>query len=230
MLRKTLALVGLGAALALTVGVAGSSALTGTPPYGERVFHNSGLEAFYNAENEGQIGVMLTPKNGTEIKVNHNAVSPIYLPVYPVGSTAESSNADYLCQHLLDDNTTVADNCPDHGFAIAGLAQTCPAQVSSDCTQAIRDVYANGVAGHDHVMDAPGGADFNIAWEPVVVLFTNSTAANEHLVTDTQIEDAVANKDAIEIPLPGSTFHCSVVSNRIWDLGIPVPPASTPPS
>jgi hypothetical protein len=38
--------------------------------------------------------------------------------------------------------------------------------------------------GHDHLMDFPGGSDFNIAWEPMFVLFTPQGAAdgafNEH--------------------------------------------------
>jgi hypothetical protein len=29
----------------------------------------------------------------------------------------------------------------------------------------------------------PGGADFNVAWEPILVLFTSRAAANQHLVT-----------------------------------------------
>jgi len=53
------------------------------------------------------------------------------------------------------------ENCPTHGNAISGLAL---AQEPS--------VYGAGVAGHDHLMDFPGGDDFNIAWKPMVVLFT----------------------------------------------------------
>ncbi len=83
-------------------------------------------------------------------------------------------------------------------------------------------VYGDGVLGHDHVMDYPGGADFNIAWEPIAVLFTNSAAANEHLLTDAQIQAAVDRGDAIEIPLPALTFHCAAVSAAVWARGTPM--------
>jgi hypothetical protein len=222
MQRPIMALV-VGASLALAVGVGGGAAFTGTPS-GERVHGQSTLEPVYNAENAGELGVISTP-NKAPMNANPHAWSPIYVPVYPVGSTALSSTGStaYLCRHLLADNKTVSDNCPDHGPGIAGLAQTCPAAIPV-CSQAIRDVYAGGVAGHDHVMDFPGGADFNVPWEPVIVLFTSTAAANEHLLTDTQIADAVTRGDAVEIANPDATFHCAKVSNRIWDLGTPVAP------
>ena len=83
-------------------------------------------------------------------------------------------------------------------------------------------VYGAGVRGHDHVGDFPGGADYNDAWEPVLVLFTNSAAANQHLVTDTQIEDAVANHDAIEVPVAALTFHCSWAPVTLWNMATPI--------
>ena len=43
------------------------------------------------------------------------------------------------------------------------------------------------VLGHDHVGDAPGGADFNVAWEVVEVLFTNSAAADTRVNAGAQI-------------------------------------------
>jgi len=83
-------------------------------------------------------------------------------------------------------------------------------------------VYGDGVLGHDHLMDFPGGADFNVAWEPILVLFTSKAAANEHLLTDAQIDAAVARHDAIEVPLPDATFHCQAVSARVYALGTPL--------
>ena len=50
----------------------------------------------------------------------------------------------------------------------------------------VRDVYGDGVWGHDHIMDGPGGSEFNVTWQVVVVLFTNSEAANTH-VTRTSV-------------------------------------------
>ncbi len=40
------------------------------------------------------------------------------------------------------------------------------------------------ILGHDHLMTVPGsGGDFNIAWEPILVLFTTTTATNTRLTT-----------------------------------------------
>ncbi len=75
--------------------------------------------------------------------------------------------------------------------------------------------------GHDHVMDFPGGEDFNVAWEPILVLFTSKAAANEHLLTDSAIAAAVARRDAIEVPVPALTFHCAAVSAVVYALGTP---------
>ena len=67
--------------------------------------------------------------------------------------------------------------------------------------------------------------EFDVAWEPIAVVFTNSEAANsEHLVTDAQIEEAVSNGDAVEIELPSATFHCAAVSRALWEQGTPVTP------
>jgi hypothetical protein len=110
-----------------------------------------------------------------------------------------------ICQH------TPVENCPSHGNAIAGLAQS-----------VMPSVYGAGVLGHDHVLDFPGGQDFNVAWEPVVVLFTSSAAANEHLTTDAQIAAAVGRGDAIEIPLPQLTFDCTAVSASVYNRATPV--------
>lgn len=65
------------------------------------------------------------------------------------------------------------DNCPSHGPQIAGLAQTI-----------MSSVYGGGVWGHDHIMAGPGGSEFNVAWQLVVLLFTNATAANTHITTE----------------------------------------------
>jgi hypothetical protein len=174
---------------------------TGPTPTGERIFHNTGLEAVYDAEHSGNIGYVSTPVHAP-MHANDSAWAPIYIVVYP----QDEPFGTLLCQ---DDPV---ENCPDHGPEIAGLAAV-----------TVPDVYGNGVKGHDHIMDYPGGDDFNIAWEPIVVLFTNSEAANTmHLLTDAAIDDAVANGDAIEIPLPSATFHCAPVPARIWDMGTPV--------
>ena len=84
-------------------------------------------------------------------------------------------------------------------------------------------VYPGAVIGHDHLMAGPGsGGDFNIAWEPVLVLFTSTAAANEHITTLTQLNAALGRGDVIEVPLPPATFHCSVVSAAVYAQGTPL--------
>ena len=85
-------------------------------------------------------------------------------------------------------------------------------------------VYGNDptlLPGHDHVADPPGGADWNVAWEVIEVLFTNAAAANTHLTTDQEIADAVKAGDAIEIDL-GFAFNCSSVPAQLYWKGTPV--------
>lgn len=180
-----------------TMAAAGASSI----PSGERMMGQSVLEPVYNDEQAGQIGYVMTPIHAP-LRANPRAWSPFYLPVYPTGSTV----GPLLCEH-----TATTDNCPSHGPGIAALAmETEPS------------VYGDGVIGHDHLMDFPGGADWNVAWEPIVILFTNKEAANTHLLTDTQIEEAVASGNAIEVPLPQETFHCQKVSARVYELGVPL--------
>jgi hypothetical protein len=164
------------------------------------VVGQSVVEPVYNDEQAGTIGYVSTPMH-TPMHANPSAWSPFYLPVYPVGSTVGA----LVCAH------TPAENCPTHGQAIADAA-----------AQIMPGVYGSGVLGHDHLMDFPGGADFNVAWEPILVLFTSKAAANEHLLTDAQIDAAVDRGDAIEVPLPDATFHCQAVPARVYALGTPL--------
>ncbi len=195
-----------GAAAMLTIigvvaGPAVGSASDGIPS-GERILGQSVLEPVYNDEQAGIIGFVMTPLHAP-MNANPRAWAPFYVPVYPVGSTVGT----LLCSH------TPVDNCPDHGPGIAGAAQAImPA------------VYGDGVLGHDHLMDFPGGRDFNVAWEPILVLFTSKAAANEHLLTDDEIEAAVNRGDAIVVPVPEQTFHCQAVSEAVWARGTPVQP------
>jgi hypothetical protein len=189
----------LAAVAAFVLGAATSGAGAASVPSGERQVGQSVLEPVYNAEQAGTIGFVSTPLHAP-MHANPKAWSPFFVPVYPAGSTV----GPLLCEHVP------ADNCPDHG---PGIADAAAAIVPS--------VYGSGVLGHDHVMDFPGGADFNVAWEPVLVLFTSTAAANEHLLTDSQIAAAVARGDAIEVPVPALTFHCAAVSAAVYALGIP---------
>jgi hypothetical protein len=181
-------------------------------PSGQRTFGQSVLEPVYNAEDAGAIGYIKQPTKAPQpVPSNPKAWSPFYLVVYPVTSTVPST-VTLFCRH-----TPAPENCPTHGNAISGLAL---AQEPS--------VYGAGVAGHDHLMDFPGGDDFNIAWEPMVVLFTakgvTDGTVNQHLVTDAQVDAAVNNQDAIVVPLPQRTFLCASVPESLYDRSTPLTP------
>jgi hypothetical protein len=106
----------------------------------------------------------------------------------------------------------VPGNCPDHDGLVAGAAGSI-----------VPTVYGGGVIGHDHLMAGPGrGGDFNTTWEPVLVLFTTTAAANEHITTLAQIKAAFDRGDVIEVPVPSLTFLCSVVPAVVYDRATPV--------
>jgi hypothetical protein len=196
----------LAAITAMVLGAGISAAGAGSVPSGERQVGQSVLEPVYNDEQAGTIGYVSTPlKAPTVVKANPAAWSPFFVPVYPTTSTVGT----LLCMHLP------TDNCPDHGPGIAEAAAAIMPNVYGPSD-------GSGVLGHDHLMDFPGGADFNVAWEPILVLFTSTAAANEHLLTDAQIEAAVEAGRAIEVPLPQLTFHCAAVSARVYALGTPL--------
>jgi hypothetical protein len=191
---------------------AGASSL----PSGERIVGGTAshggtvLEPVYD-DMTGQIRYVSTPR-GTPNPVNSNPVAsaPFYLPVYPAGSTV---GVTLNCQDVP------VENCPDHGPAVAGLAQALEPSV-----------YGGGVIGHDHLMAGPGShGDFNVAWVPTLVLFTNSAAANTHITTLTQLNAMLQSGDVIEVRLDGTngfpnlTFHCSVVSAAVYAQGTPFP-------
>ncbi len=103
-----------------------------------------------------------------------------------------------------------------------GFVAIATAIIGSAAAAIMPSVYGDGVLGHDHLINFPGGAAFDIAWEPILVLFTSKAAATEHLLTAAQIDAAVARGDAIEVPVPQETFHCEFVSAAVYALGTPL--------
>jgi hypothetical protein len=197
-------------------GIAAGSASTmpsGQVMYGNTTFdpttgHFAGgggtVEPAYNS-NTGTIIYLQTPNNATVNPNDHN-VAPLFLPEYPDGSGIDPASLN--CAHVP------ADNCPDHGPPLAGLA-----------IKIMPNVYKPGhVLGHDHLAGiASSGGDFNVIWEPVLVLFTSVHASTQHITTLTQINAALAAGQIIEVPLPQADFHCSVVSAAAYARGIPAP-------
>ena len=203
------------AASALLAGLSAVPAAASSLPSGERIVGGTAshggtvLEPVYD-DMTGQIRYVSTPR-GAPDPVNSNPVAsaPFYLPVYPAGSTV---GVTLNCQDVP------AENCPDHGPAVAGLAQALEP-----------GVYGGGVIGHDHLMAGPGShGDFNVAWVPTLVLFTNSAAANTHITTLAQLNAMIASGDVKTVPLDGTngfpnlTFHCSVVSAAVYAHGVPL--------
>jgi hypothetical protein len=199
-----------GLALAAVVAVAPTLAAAGGLPTGETTLGQTTIEPAYDDAN-GTLVYLSTPNKAHVNPVFAHNVAPIYLPVYPVGSTVGTLN----CQDLT---ATTVENCPDHGPAVAGAAM----QISAG--MGFGSVYAGGVLGHDHLVGiASTGGDFNILWEPVLVLFKNSNLANtDHVTTLAELNRLMIAKDVVEIPLPSLTFHCSAVSAAVYQKGTPV--------
>lgn len=176
-------------------------------PSGERQLGQTFIEPAYNADT-GSILYLLTPLGAPfPSKANAHAVSPLYLVVYP--NSAGASVGTMNCQHFG------GENCPDHGTDIAQLAAS-----------VFPGVYGaadgSGVWGHDHIVDPPGGPDFNVAWQVHVILFTNSASANFHVTTDSEIDNLVnVTHEAIEIVTP-IVFNCNIVSGAAYRRGVPV--------
>jgi hypothetical protein len=183
----------------LATATIGSVAAASGVPSGQRVLGQSVVEPVYDADNAGAIGFISTPQHAG-LHSDAQAQAPLYLPVYPTGSTV----GKLICPH------TPVDACPDHGPGIAGLAQS-----------VAPGVYGGGVIGHDHVAQLRG-VGFHVALEPIVVLFTSTAAANEHLTTRAAIDAAISNGDAIAVPLEAAALHGERVSGQVWNLATPV--------
>lgn len=202
MLRRISPLI---AAVALVAAVMVVPAATGaTGPTGERMVGNSSIEPAYNADTGSLLYLSTPTKSPFPTHTSPNAVSPLYLVEYPPGTN--------FGVHLNCEGAP--GNCPDHDLAVAGAA-----------TGNEPSVYGTNpfaLPGHDHIVDPPGGADFNVAWEVIEVLFTSTHGIHvSHLTTEAAIDAAVANGYAREIDL-GFAFHCAVVSVAAYNQGTPV--------
>ena len=182
-------------------------------PTGERIVGGHGshggtvVEPVYD-DMTGQIRYVSTPRGTAQpVPTNPRATAPFYLPLYPAGSTI---GVALNCQDVP------VENCPDHGPAVAGLAQALEP-----------GVYGGGVIGHDHLMAGPGShGDFNVAWVPTLVLFTPGAAITQITTLD-QLNKLLGSHAVFTVPLDGTngtpnlTFHCSVVSAAVYAHGAP---------
>ena len=232
----TTAITALVAGLGATAFALPAAASPAPGPSGEMLHGGSGpnggtvVEPVYN-DITGAISYVSTPR-GTPNPVNSNprAAAPFYLPIYPTSSTVPL-NFTLNCQDTAGAPLNTVENCPDHGPAVAAAVQA----IASTFTAPFTNIYGvpggPGVAGHDHLLGVPGtqknGGDFNVAWVPTLVIFTNAAAANVHVTTLAQITADVTAGDAILVSLDGSngtpnlTFHCSVVPASVYNNGTP---------
>jgi len=235
MVRRSVFAVAMMAAVGLIVASVGSASpppgpfASGTVTYGPSSFDATtqhfvggggtvepayddanGNSIFIQTPNNSKVGLAKkmvdVPDLGT-VPVN---VAPIYIVVYPKGYTTPLN-----CAHLP------MDNCPDHGNLVAqgaeGFAQSVGSTVYSD---------AGGVAGHDHLLGlASTGGDFNIVWEPVVVVFNNAAAVH-HITTLADLHSSNVSM----APLPNLDFNCSVVGAAAYNRGTPVDPVAPNPA
>jgi hypothetical protein len=187
-------------ALSASVGVVSVSAASPLPS-GEVTFGQTVVEPAYDLAN-GNIVYLSTPMQAAVHPNFAKNVAPIYLPMYPTGANVGTLN----CEDVP------VENCPDHGPAVAGLAQALGNS----------SVYGNGVIGHDHLVGiASTGGDLNILWLPVLVLF-NTPSAVTHVTTMSQLHALELAGAVTEIPLQPATFHCSVVSAAVYANGTPL--------
>ena len=237
MIRKFLVASIVTASVVLLVFVAVGSA--GSSPSGQRLYGSStwdpvsghfvggggAIEPAFD-DSTGTLVYLRTPNNnqnaknlpdkmvpfgdlGFSLPVN---TAPIFLPVYPAGSGIDSATLN--CDHLvpLNPGPGTGDNCIDHGNGVAGAASGFPA-------------YSHGVLGHDHLVGISStGGDFNVLWEPVLVLFTSVNPNQARITTLAQIETAVnVAHTAFLVPLPPLTFHCSAEGSAAYDKATPAP-------
>jgi hypothetical protein len=196
-------LVTIGTLAATVMGMTSAGAQL---PSGERQLGKTIIEPGYD-DRTGELIYIMTPEGAPfPSHTDAHSVSPLFIVMYP--SSAAASVGTMNCAH------EGGDNCADHGPVFADLAQS-----------VVPTVYGNGVWGHDHIMDGPGGSEFNVTWQIVVVLFTNAAAANTHITTESQLDAAIEAGDAFTVETP-TIFHCNLVSASTYNRATPLPPAA----
>ena len=75
--------------------------------------------------------------------------------------------------------------------------------------------FSYTLKGHDHLVGVPHTGDFNVAWDVILVAFTQQGfadgAINTRILTLDKLNDAIAKGDAVTIG-PVLTFNCSITS------------------
>jgi hypothetical protein len=92
-----------------------------------------------------------------------------------------------------------------------------------NCDHAQTFVYP--LKGHDHLVGVPHTGDFNVAWDVVLVAFTEQAfadgAINNRILTLDQLNAALAAGDVMTIG-PVTGFNCSITSAATYLKGTPL--------
>jgi hypothetical protein len=85
--------------------------------------------------------------------------------------------------------------------------------------------FAYPLKGHDHLVGLPHTGDFNVAWDVVLVAFTDQGfadgAINNRILTADQLNAALGAGDVITIG-PVVSFNCSITSATTYLRGTPL--------
>jgi hypothetical protein len=85
--------------------------------------------------------------------------------------------------------------------------------------------FAYPLKGHDHLVGVPHTGDFNVAWDVVLVAFTDQGfadgAINDRILTLDQLNAALAAGDVLTIG-PVTSFNCSITSATTYLKGTPL--------
>lgn len=200
----------------------GAIAISGVPATfaqtvdsGQNALGKSTIEPAYDDAN-GSVIYLLTPdKAPLPSNANSAATAPLYLVVYPLGSTIDANTLNCTptnCDHV----NVLPFPDPDYG-ALPGTSQVCTDfNGGSPCSL---------VKGHDHLVGIPPTGDFNIAWAVKLVFFTSAAftdhAINTRITTAAQIWALVHSGDAVVADTP-ILFNCSKVSESTYNRGTPV--------
>ncbi len=85
--------------------------------------------------------------------------------------------------------------------------------------------FAYPLKGHDHLVGVPHTGDFNVAWDVILVAFTDKGfadgAISTRILTANQLNAALAAGDVATIG-PVTSFNCSIVSPVVYLKATPL--------
>jgi hypothetical protein len=183
-------------------------------PSGQAAFGQVTVEPAYD-DMTGDLIYLLTPDHAPfPSRANSRATAPMYLVMYPQGSTVTPLNC-------LPTNCDHVEVLPSGLVEGLGLQSVYPIGTISTKYGS----FTGGlVLGHDHLVGvAQTHGDFNVAWDVDLVLFTpqgvDDGAINQPLRTLAAVNAAIANGDAAGPIDAGIVFNCSVTSEATYKQG-----------